>query len=239
MSVIHLISVSILSACLLVCTAAEAAEKKFSFQFTLEQPALTSAGIFDHQGHLVRVLWTTNQFEAGPHPGSWDGRNDFGSNAPASEYEWRVVVNHCLYTNVGAIGQNYDTPNDKGHVPSHMASVAADREGAIYTANGWTRRERTSRNGIRMADRSMTPRTRWIFNPLRVLLDGTEAMDYLAGNGQFADRTIPSIIFTDLHMPARGGIALVKSVKRHTEFFEIPIIVMIDSDIQKTSERLY
>jgi hypothetical protein len=121
----------------LTWTGAAAAEKNFFFEFTLNQPALTSAGIFDQQGHLVRVLWTTNQLAAGPHPGAWDGRNDFGSNAPAGPYEWRVVVNHCVYANVGAIGQNYDTPNDKGHVPSHMASVAADGEGAVYTANGW------------------------------------------------------------------------------------------------------
>jgi hypothetical protein len=107
-------------------------------EFKLKQPAvLTSAGVYDGAGLLVRTLWTMQPQAAGRHTVEWDGLDDFTNAAPAGEYYYKVIVNGSTYTNVGAIGQNYEIPNDKGHVPSHMASVAADRAGAVYTANGW------------------------------------------------------------------------------------------------------
>jgi len=47
-----------------------------------------------------------------------------------------------------------------------------------------------------------------ITNPLFVVEDGQQAVDYLAGEGQYADRSqnpLPSIIFLDLKLPIKMG----------------------------------
>jgi hypothetical protein len=107
------------------------------FSFKLSEPALTSAGVFDGQGRLVQVLWNRRQLPAGEQSGHWDGQDQFHHDAPAGDYEFRVVVNHATYKNVGAIGNSGRAPTPEAHTPTAMASVATDAKGAIYTANGW------------------------------------------------------------------------------------------------------
>ena len=107
------------------------------FNFKLSAPALTSAGVFDGQGRLVQVLWNRRQFPAGEQSGHWDGQDQFHDNAPAGDYEFRVVMNRATYKNVGAIGNSGRAPTPEAHTPAAMASVAIDAKGAIYTANGW------------------------------------------------------------------------------------------------------
>ena len=107
------------------------------FQFTLPRPGLTSAGVFDRSGKLVQVLWTVKPLDAGTFTRSWNGDNQFSQTASNGPFEFRVVVNHAIYRNVGAIG-NSGMPSDvKNHTPTTMLRVAVDRQGAVYTANGW------------------------------------------------------------------------------------------------------
>jgi sugar lactone lactonase YvrE len=108
-----------------------------SFAFTLKRPATASAGVFDAQGRLVRVLWTMKSLPAGKRTGRWDGEDDFGKKAPPGEYRFRVIVNPTAYRNVGAIGNDGQPPDASGHTPTNMESVAADADGAVYVANGW------------------------------------------------------------------------------------------------------
>ncbi|MDB6018395.1 MAG: response regulator receiver protein [Pedosphaera sp.] len=79
-----------------------------------------------------------------------------------------------------------------------------------------------------------------VHDPVQVVSDGQEALDYLQGNGKFADRLqhpFPSIIFTDLKMPRMGGFEVLKWLRSHTECSVIPVIVLtaskIDSDIKQ------
>jgi hypothetical protein len=106
-------------------------------QFQLAQPSLTSAGVFDAEGRLVRVLWTMSELSAGTHVASWDGFNDEGVAAPAGAYSINIILNRETSQNVAAIGNSETNPNVSFDTPDTFAGVTVDPTGAIYTANLW------------------------------------------------------------------------------------------------------
>ncbi len=106
-------------------------------RFDLDAEAVTTGGIFDAQGRLVRSLWKLKRLPAGKHERGWDGLDDLDQPAPPGEYRWKVVANRAVYRNVGAIGNSGLPPNSKSHTPTHMHDVAVDAEGAVYTVNYW------------------------------------------------------------------------------------------------------
>jgi DNA-binding beta-propeller fold protein YncE len=103
----------------------------------IDEPGLTSAGIFDSAGKLVRVLWTMKGAEAGPLKGKWNGKGSDGKLAPAGEYTWKVVVNRSKYENIGTIGNTGQPPTTSGHVPIYLEGVAVDAKDGIYTVHDW------------------------------------------------------------------------------------------------------
>ena len=107
-------------------------------QVTLKQAApLTSAGVYDAQGHLVRVLWTMQPLTAGTHPVAWDGRDVAGDAAPDGPYTFKLTINRSTYTNLGTIGNTGRPPNSFAHVPINFEAVAVGHDGAIYTVHDW------------------------------------------------------------------------------------------------------
>jgi len=68
-----------------------------------------------------------------------------------------------------------------------------------------------------------------IENPVHVSADGSEAMAYLQGKGEFADREkypFPRAIITDLKMPRCSGFELLEWLNDHAECSVIPVIVL-------------
>jgi len=109
-----------------------------TFPFRLGRNApLTSAGVFDSSGRLVRQLWALKSLAAGTHTGEWDGRDELGKPVPAGKYTFRVVLNGSTYRNVGILGNTGSPPNELGHIQHGVISVTTDARGRIYTANGW------------------------------------------------------------------------------------------------------
>ena len=56
-------------------------------------------------------------------------------------------------------------------------------------------------------------------NPAQVVEDGKEAIDYLSGEGIYADRTIypvPSVIFLDLKLPQVSGFEVLQWMRTRT-----------------------
>ena len=51
---------------------------RLSFSFTLKSGSLTSAGVYEEDGTLLRTLWSGKSYKAGTHRGSWDGLDDQG-----------------------------------------------------------------------------------------------------------------------------------------------------------------
>ena len=110
----------------------------YRFSCTVSKPGLTSAGIFDEKGRLVRVLWTMKQVESGTVvKGAWNGLDQDDRPVPDGTYTWKVVVNRSIYRNVGTIGNTGQPPTTSGHVPVFLEGIAVDANNGIYTVHDW------------------------------------------------------------------------------------------------------
>jgi len=81
-----------------------------------------------------------------------------------------------------------------------------------------------------------------ISNPLVRVRDGEEAIDYLAGNGVFADRSaypFPALLLLDLKMPRRDGFEVLEWIKAAPCFRRLPVTVLTSSDQQLDIERAH
>ncbi|HEY5707423.1 MAG TPA: PA14 domain-containing protein [Terrimicrobiaceae bacterium] len=107
------------------------------FSVNLNKGGLTSAGIFDSNGNIVRTLWALETFDAGNVSSSWDGLDDFGTPVPPGSYKWKVLRNDVQYNNVGVIGNTGLPTYTAGHVPFFIEGVAVDAQGNAYTVHDW------------------------------------------------------------------------------------------------------
>lgn len=65
--------------------------------------------------------------------------------------------------------------------------------------------------------------------PLHVVRDGVDAMSYLLGRGEFADRIaypMPSILIIDVNMPRLNGLELMTWLRTQPEFGHLMVIVL-------------
>lgn len=72
-----------------------------------------------------------------------------------------------------------------------------------------------------------------IANPLYVVRDGEEAMEFLKHTGRYqqADRAPrPGLILLDLNLPRLDGRQVLRLVKEDTELRRIPVVVLTTSD---------
>jgi CheY-like chemotaxis protein len=79
-----------------------------------------------------------------------------------------------------------------------------------------------------------------VTDPVHLLDDGVLAIEYMMGEGKFADRqkfAYPTFILTDLKMPRKDGFAVLEFLKANPEWAVIPTIVFSAStdldDIKK------
>lgn len=81
-----------------------------------------------------------------------------------------------------------------------------------------------------------------INNPLQIVPDGHEAVEYLQGKARYSDRTkfpFPSVIFTDLKMPRMDGFEVLAWLRKHPECFVIPVIILSASKLDEDIRRAY
>lgn len=67
---------------------------------------------------------------------------------------------------------------------------------------------------------------------LRVAPGGREALDYLFGRGEFADRglhPLPDLLLLDLKMPAVDGAEVLRQVKSAPGLKRIPVVILTSS----------
>jgi CheY-like chemotaxis protein len=79
-------------------------------------------------------------------------------------------------------------------------------------------------------------------NPLFVVDDGQEAIDYLGGIGEFADREkypLPRVVFLDLKLPLISGHDVLAWIRNREELQCLVVIVLTSSDEVSDINRCY
>lgn len=81
-----------------------------------------------------------------------------------------------------------------------------------------------------------------IVNPVQLVEDGQQAVDYLAGTGKYADRTqhpLPMLVFLDLKLPFKSGHEVLSWIRRQPEFEKLIVVVLTSSNEPVDLTRAY
>ena len=81
-----------------------------------------------------------------------------------------------------------------------------------------------------------------VVNPLLVVEDGQQAVDYLGGAGKFADREqypLPAVVFLDLKLPLLSGHDVLAWIRRQRELESLVVIVLTSSNEPSDLNRCY
>ena len=81
-----------------------------------------------------------------------------------------------------------------------------------------------------------------IANPLQVVRDGEEAVAYLSGNLQYADRDrypLPVLLLMDLKMPRRSGLEVLVWLRQQPGLKRLPVVVLTSSNQSPDINRAY
>ena len=76
--------------------------------------------------------------------------------------------------------------------------------------------------------------------PLQIAMSGREAIDYLSGDGRYADRDrfpMPVLVLLDLNMPMISGFEILQWIGAHSEFQQFPVVVYSSSSQPSDVER--
>lgn len=81
-----------------------------------------------------------------------------------------------------------------------------------------------------------------IDNPLVVVRDGEQAINYLAGVGRFSDRAtypLPALLLLDLKMPGTDGFEVLTWVRTQPELRSLRVVVLTSSEEIRDVNRAY
>jgi len=81
-----------------------------------------------------------------------------------------------------------------------------------------------------------------VTDTVHTAMDGHEAVEYLAGKGEYADRhkfRFPTLLLLDLNMPRMNGLEFLSYVKHATNLRVIPTIVFTSSDDPEDIKKAY
>jgi CheY-like chemotaxis protein len=70
-------------------------------------------------------------------------------------------------------------------------------------------------------------------NPLIQVKDGQQAIDYLAGQGAFADREkypLPCLLLLDLKLPLKSGFDVLRWIRQHPPLAWLKVVVVSGSE---------
>ena len=81
-----------------------------------------------------------------------------------------------------------------------------------------------------------------VMNPIKLVRDGQQALDYLFRHGDYKDQEIypnPGLILLDLKLPKVNGLEVIRQVKKAEILRRIPIVVLTASDQSKDINTAY
>lgn len=78
---------------------------------------------------------------------------------------------------------------------------------------------------------------RRITNPVEVLRDGQEALDWISRQGP--ESVPPLVILLDLKLPKVGGLEVLAQLKSHAELRHLPVVVLTSSAESRDVKSAY
>jgi CheY-like chemotaxis protein len=76
-------------------------------------------------------------------------------------------------------------------------------------------------------------------NMLSVVSDGVEALEYVRGQGSYAEAVRPDLILLDLNLPRKSGIEVLEEIKSDPALSTILVVVLTTSEAEEDIVRAY
>ena len=79
-------------------------------------------------------------------------------------------------------------------------------------------------------------------NPLYIVNDGEECLDYLYRRGDYCDPALapyPGILLLDINMPRMDGLETLKAIRKSPEFRHLPVIMLTTSEDEEDRLKSY
>lgn len=80
-------------------------------------------------------------------------------------------------------------------------------------------------------------------NPVHAVGDGDEAVQYLAGEGKYADRAahpFPALFLLDLKMPVKDGLEVLRWLHEHPDITgRLPVVVLSSTELPTETQLAY
>jgi CheY-like chemotaxis protein len=80
------------------------------------------------------------------------------------------------------------------------------------------------------------------FEEPMIVRDGEEAVAYLSGKGEYADRVrfpVPSLVLLDMKLPKLSGLEVVKWMRAQAGIRRIPVVILTSSAERHDIDRAY
>ena len=81
-----------------------------------------------------------------------------------------------------------------------------------------------------------------IQNTVHFVNDGQQAIDYLSGQGEYADRqkyATPCVVILDLKMPKVHGLDVLRWIRAHREFKSLVVVILSSSPLRNDVDLAY
>jgi two-component system response regulator len=81
-----------------------------------------------------------------------------------------------------------------------------------------------------------------ISNPLKIVSDGEECMDYLYKRGKYEEEGSaprPGLLLLDIKMPKMDGLEVLKRIRECEEFHRLPVVILTTSRSEEDRMRSY
>ncbi len=78
-------------------------------------------------------------------------------------------------------------------------------------------------------------------NDIDVARDGQQALDYLFGEGEFADspKPLPAVMLLDIGLPRLSGLEVLARVRNDVRTRLLPVVILTSSDEERDRLRSY
>jgi CheY-like chemotaxis protein len=76
-------------------------------------------------------------------------------------------------------------------------------------------------------------------NPLHVVTDGEQALQFLRRTGPFADASRPGLILLDVNLPRLSGLEVLAELKQDPALLVIPVVMLTTSQAEEDILRSY